>query len=122
MTAELTPTGESNREARPASVHKGEPMLSNARALTNMRSSPASGERQLVTLSGEEIRKALQVFAAQTFCNELRTCFGHDSQAVATFERAQAGRFLDLAWLRICIIEMKAPKEAKRLDDDPQPV
>jgi hypothetical protein len=106
MTAELTPTGESNREARPASVHKGEPMLSNARALTNMRSSPASGERQLVTLSGEEIR----------------TCFGHDSQAVATFERAQAGRFLDLAWLRICIIEMKAPKEAKRLDDDPQPV
>jgi hypothetical protein len=136
MTAELTPTGESNREARPASVHKGEPMLSNARALTSiwlslcrvepsvlhLRSSPASGERQLVTLSGEEIRKALQVFAAQTFCNELRTCFGHDSQAVATFERAQAGRFLDLAWLRICIIEMKAPKEAKRLGNDPQPV
>ena len=75
-----------------------------------------------MTLSGEEIRKALQVFAAQTFCNELRTCFGHDSQAVATFERAQAGRFLDLAWLRICIIEMKAPKEAKRLGNDPQPV
>lgn len=110
-------------------------MLSNARALTSSwlspcrvepsvlhpRSSRAPGERQLVALSGKETRKALQVFGAPSFCNELRACFGHDSQAVVTFERAQAGRFLDLAWLRVCITEIKAPKEANRLDEHPHP-
>lgn len=80
-------------------------------------------------LTGEEIRRRLQVFAArwsvyerseraeaQTFLNELFACYGTDRQAVATFEEPQAGRFLDLLWPRTVIIEMKAPSEAARLD------
>ncbi|MGD9571071.1 MAG: class I SAM-dependent DNA methyltransferase [Thermoleophilia bacterium] len=82
-----------------------------------------------MSLTGEEIRRNLQVFAArwsvydrseraeaQTFLNELFACYGTDRQEVATFEEPQAGRFLDLLWPRVAIIEMKAPSEARRLD------
>lgn len=79
-------------------------------------------------LSGEEIRARLSVFAsrwsvyegserggAQTFLDELFGCYGTRRSDVADFERPQAGRFLDLIWPRVCLIEMKAPAEAKRL-------
>ena len=52
---------------------------------------------------------------AQTFLNELFQCYGTERSEVAAFEHAQAGRFLDLIWPRVCLIEMKAPKEAKQL-------
>jgi len=80
-------------------------------------------------LSGDEIRHRLSAFAskwsvyarserseAQTFLNELFACYGQDRSAVARFEEPQAGRFLDLIWPRVCIIEMKAPGEAGRLE------
>ena len=80
-------------------------------------------------LTGEEIRARLTAFAArwsvydrseraeaQTFLNELFECYGTRRIDVATFEEPQEGRFLDLIWPRTCIIEMKAPGEAKRLD------
>ncbi len=79
-------------------------------------------------LCGEEIRARLTSFAArwsvyegsergeaQTFLNELFECYGQKRSDVATFETPQAGRFLDLIWPRVCVIEMKAPAEAKRL-------
>jgi len=81
-----------------------------------------------VALSGEEIRARLSVFAArwsvydrsergeaQTFLNELFECYGQRRSDVATFEQRQGTSFLDLEWPRVCIIEMKAPSEAKRL-------
>jgi hypothetical protein len=81
-----------------------------------------------VALTGEEIRARLSAFAArwsvyegseraeaQTFLNELFACYGTERSEVAHFEQAQAGRFLDLIWPRVCLIEMKAPSEAKRL-------
>jgi hypothetical protein len=80
-------------------------------------------------VTGEEIRAALTAFAArwsvyegseraeaQTFLNELFECYGTKRADVADFEKSQAGRFLDLIWPRVCLIEMKAPSEAKRLD------
>lgn len=80
-------------------------------------------------MTGEEIRAALTAFAArwsvyegserpeaQTFLNELFECYGIKRSDVADFEKPQAGRFLDLIWPRVCLIEMKAPSEAKRLD------
>jgi len=82
-----------------------------------------------VALTGEEIRARLSVFAArwsvyegserseaQTFLNELFECYGTRRSDEARFEEPQAGRFLDLIWPRVCVIEMKAPSEAKRLD------
>ena len=78
--------------------------------------------------TGEEIRSRLAAFAArwsvydggeraeaQTFLNELFGCYGTRRADVARFEEPQAGRFLDLIWPRVCLIEMKAPSEAKRL-------
>ena len=80
-------------------------------------------------MTGEEIRARLTAFAArwsvyeggeraeaQTFLNELFECYGIRRSDVARFEQAQAGRFLDLIWPRVCLIEMKAPAEAKRLE------
>ena len=81
-------------------------------------------------LSGEEIRARLALFAAhwtlyagserseaQTFLNELLDCYGTDRREVgAVFEAPQEGRFLDLLWPGVCIIEMKAPSQAGRLD------
>jgi hypothetical protein len=79
-------------------------------------------------LTGEEIRSRLTAFAArwsvyegterseaQTFLNELFACYGTDRSEVAHFEEFQAGRFVDLIWPRVCLFEMKAPGEAKRL-------
>jgi hypothetical protein len=82
-----------------------------------------------VALTGEEIRANLSRFAAhwtlyhgsersgaQTFLNELLACYGTDlHEAGATFEAPQEGRFLDFLWPGVCIIEMKAPAESKRL-------
>ncbi len=80
-------------------------------------------------MTGEEIRAALTAFAArwsvyegseraeaQTFLNELFECYGTRRSDVADFEKPQAGRFLDLIWPRVCLIEMKAPSESKRLE------
>jgi hypothetical protein len=79
--------------------------------------------------TGEEIRARLTAFAAkwsvydgteraeaQTFLNQLFECYGTDREAVARFEPYQAGGFLDLLWPRVCLIEMKAPSEARKLD------
>jgi hypothetical protein len=79
--------------------------------------------------TGEEIRARLQAFAArwsvydgsergeaQTFLNELFECYGTKRSEVAQLEAPRAGRFLDLIWPRVCLIEMKAPSEAKRLE------
>lgn len=79
-------------------------------------------------LSTEEIRRRLEELAArwsvyegseraeaQTFLNQLFACYGQDRQRVARFEEPQAGRFVDLIWPRVCLIEMKAPSEASRL-------
>lgn len=82
-----------------------------------------------MSITGEEIRHRLTGFVekwssyqgseraeAQTFLNELFGCFGTDRQEVARFEDPQHGRFLDLIWDRVCIVEMKRPGEAQRLD------
>lgn len=79
-------------------------------------------------LAGDEIRARLTRFAAhwslydrsergeaQTFLNELFECYGSRRRDVAEFEAPQEGKFLDLVWPGVCIIEMKAPGEAGRL-------
>ena len=82
-------------------------------------------------LSGEEIRRRLAEFAAswggyqgterseaQTFLNELLTCYGAERRAAgARFEEKTGDGFMDLFWPGVCIIEMKRPSEAKRLAD-----
>lgn len=83
-----------------------------------------------MTLTGEEIRRRLAEFAekwslyegteraeAQTFLNQLFDCYGTVREEVARFEDPQQGRFLDLIWDRVCIIEMKRPSEAGRLSE-----
>lgn len=80
-------------------------------------------------MTGEDIRRALLAFAqkwsvyrrserseAQTFLNELFACYGQDRSAVATFEEPQEGGFVDLMWPRVCLVEMKRPSEADRLE------
>lgn len=53
---------------------------------------------------------------AQTFLNQLFECYGQDRKGTgAKFEDAQEGRFLDLIYPGVCIIEMKRPSEAKSL-------
>lgn len=53
---------------------------------------------------------------AQTFLNGLFECYGQDRKACgAKFEDPQEGRFLDLIYPGVCIIEMKRPSEAKSL-------
>src|SRR5579859_3402765 len=85
-----------------------------------------------MALSGEEIRKRLADVAgrwggykgteraeAQTFLNELLACYGTDRQAVgALFEDrpAAGGGFIDMIWPRVCIVEMKRPSEADKLE------
>ena len=80
-------------------------------------------------LTSEEIRRSLVDFArrwslyrgseraeAQTFLNELFACYGTERrQAGARFENPQEGKFLDLLWPRVCVIEMKRPAEAGHL-------
>lgn len=84
-------------------------------------------------LIGEDIRARLAHFAAhwtlydgserseaQTFLNELLACYGTDRREVAAFEAPQEGRFLDMLWPQVCIIEMKAPAQARRLSQHRQ--
>jgi hypothetical protein len=80
-------------------------------------------------MTGEEIKRNLVEFArkwslyngseraeAQTFLNELFAAYGQDRYEVgARFEEPQAGRFLDLIWPRVCLVEMKRPSEAGHL-------
>jgi hypothetical protein len=81
-------------------------------------------------ISAEEVGRRLVDFArkwslyegseraeAQTFINRLFECYGTDRlEAGARFEEPQSGRFVDLIWPRRCIIEMKRPSEAGRLE------
>lgn len=80
-------------------------------------------------LTGQEIRQRLVAFAerwsvydgseraeAQTFLNELFECYGTHRVDVARFEEPQEGRFIDAIWPRVCLIEMKRPAEARRLE------
>ncbi|HWH43693.1 MAG TPA: DNA methyltransferase [Thermoleophilaceae bacterium] len=82
-----------------------------------------------MALTGEEIRARLAAFAArwsvyegtergeaQTFLNELFACYGRERFDVAALEDPTAGGFMDLFWPDVCIIEMKAPSEARRLN------
>ncbi len=56
---------------------------------------------------------------AQTFLNELFACYGQDRKSAgARFEDAQEGRFLDLIYPGVCIVEMKRPSEAQKLRND----
>ncbi len=81
--------------------------------------------------SGEEIRQALVAFVnrwrdyagtergeAQTFLNELFACYGGDRKAMgATFEDSHSSvGIMDLHLPGVLIVEMKAPKEAGRLE------
>ena len=81
-----------------------------------------------MALTGEEIRTRLTAFAArwsvyegteraeaQTFLNQLFDCYGTDRGEVARFEERGEGGFPDAVWPGVCLIEMKAPGEAKRL-------
>lgn len=83
-----------------------------------------------MSLTGEDIRLRLTEFVetwkdydgseragAYTFLDELFQCYGTIRREVARFEDPQHGRFLDLIWDRVCIIEMKRPSEAERLNE-----
>lgn len=84
-----------------------------------------------MALSDEETRRRLTEFAAdwggyqgtekaeaQTFCNELLRCYGTDRKRVASFEeRTDAGGFIDMIWPEVCLIEMKRPSEAEKLEN-----
>jgi MmeI, DNA-methyltransferase domain/MmeI, N-terminal domain/MmeI, target recognition domain/MmeI, helicase spacer domain len=83
-----------------------------------------------MALSDEEIRRNLTRFAAdwggyqgterseaQTFCNELLDCYGTTRKEVASFEeRTTEGGFIDMIWPEVCLIEMKRPSEAEKLE------
>jgi hypothetical protein len=80
-------------------------------------------------MTGEEIRARLTAFAAhwslyegserseaQTFLNGLLECYGTDRRGVgAEMEVRQDRGFVDFLWPGVCLFEMKAPKESKRL-------
>jgi hypothetical protein len=81
-----------------------------------------------VPLSGEEIRRRLGEFVeqwrpyqgteraeAQTFLNQLLSCYGTDRGQVARFEEPTGSGFIDLIWPRVCIVEMKRPSQTNRL-------
>lgn len=83
-----------------------------------------------MALPDEDIRGRLAEFAArwggyggteraeaQTFLNELLSCYGADRLGVgASFEESTAsGGFMDMIWPKVCIIEMKRPAETGRL-------
>src|SRR5437016_14183672 len=83
-----------------------------------------------MSLGGEEIRQRLAEFAAhwrdyagserseaQSFLSQLLACYGTDSQeAGAAFEQRGGAGFIDMIWPGVCIVEMKRPSEAKRLE------
>ncbi len=78
----------------------------------------------------EQIRQRLTEFAAkwggyqgseraeaQTFLNELLACYGVDRmEAGARFEEPTAGKFVDMVWPGVCLVEMKRPSEAGHLE------
>ncbi|MEU7912738.1 DNA methyltransferase [Microbispora bryophytorum] len=81
--------------------------------------------------NGEEIQSALRDFVArwkdfrgteraeaQTFLNDLFACYGSDRRAVGAEleDNTSSQGFMDLYWRDVCIIEMKAPSQATRLD------
>ena len=82
-----------------------------------------------MALTGEEIRARLTAFAArwslyagseraeaQTFLNDLLECYGSQRRAVgAEMEVRQDRGFVDFLWPGVCLVEMKAPTESKRL-------
>ena len=84
-----------------------------------------------MAVSGEEIRRRFREFAAawggyagterseaQTFLNGLLECYGTDRRAEgARFEELTGGGFMDLFWPGVCIVEMKRPREARRLPE-----
>jgi hypothetical protein len=54
---------------------------------------------------------------AQPFLEQLLTAYGTDRLAVgARYEERTGAGFMDLIWPGICIVEMKRPSEAERLD------
>jgi N-6 DNA Methylase len=83
-----------------------------------------------VALSTKELRERLVVFVdrwrdytgseraeAQTFLNSLLQCYGTDRQRVgARFEERSGAGFMDMIWPGVCIVEMKRPSEADRLE------
>jgi hypothetical protein len=83
-----------------------------------------------MALSDEEIRRNLTRLAAdwggyqgterseaQTFCNELLACYGTIRKEVASFEeRTVQGGFIDMIWPEVCLVEMKRPSEAEKLE------
>lgn len=93
------------------------------------RSGSLSDTGAPAALTGEEIRARLTAFAArwslydgserseaQTFLNDLLECYGSDRRTVgAEMEARQEGGFVDFLWPGVCLFEMKAPSEAKRL-------
>lgn len=80
--------------------------------------------------SPEELRERLGAFVdrwrnyigseraeAQTFLNGLLQCYGTDRQDVgARFEERSGAGFMDMIWPGVCIVEMKRPSEADRLE------
>ncbi|MDQ3934648.1 MAG: N-6 DNA methylase [Actinomycetota bacterium] len=54
---------------------------------------------------------------AQTFLNDLLACYGTDRRGVgARFEERAGTGFMDMIWPGVCIVEMKRPSEAGRLE------
>jgi restriction-modification enzyme MmeI-like protein len=84
--------------------------------------------------STEEIRHRLGEFAAkwggyegseraeaQTFLTQLLACYGTDREAAgAKFEEPTGGKFMDMIWPGVCIVEMKRPGEAGKVSQHRQ--
>lgn len=87
-----------------------------------------------MTLAGQEIQRNLAAFAgrwrdyagteaseAQTFLNELFSCYGTDRLAAGVVYESEQPRpdghhgFVDALWPGRCLVEMKRPTEAERL-------
>lgn len=81
-------------------------------------------------IPGEEIRRRLEEFVArwrdysgteraeaQSFLNELLACYDVDRKGVAHFEDPTGAGIIDMIWPGVCIVEMKRPSEAGRLDE-----
>ena len=79
-----------------------------------------------MALTGDEIRARLSAFAAewiaydrserseaQTFLKELFDCYGTDRKRVAEFEKHQEGKFVDLIWPEVCLIEIERGEAAR---------
>ena len=81
-------------------------------------------------LSADEVRANLAKFVvawrdysgseraeAQTFLNDLLACYGTARKEVgARFEERSGAGFMDMIWPGVCVVEMKRPSEADKLD------